>query len=442
MMGEASLDIDKLTFGGAGLGHLDGRACFVPLTAPGDEARVRIVREKRSYVEAELLEILRPSPLRTSPPCPVFGSCGGCNWQHLDYPAQIAAKEAIFFELLWRGGRVARELILPAVEARTPYGYRSRVQLKLRLASGNLHMGFYRNGTHFVIAVPGTCAIADPVINRLIGELRIVLPEFRHADKLSQIDIAVGEDGAAILIFHFIGEQPDELHDFLLQRLSMLLSASGIFIQCGRKSAITRVAGIDSLFYTIPAEFLTGLPEMKLSFSRGGFSQVHYRQNLALLSTVADWAAPVDTDRLLDIYCGNGNFSLPLARYVARVVGIEEYEPSIEDARRNASANRIDNTTFRCQGARAGIHELVATGESFDLILLDPPRSGASDIIAQLPALSPRAIIYVSCDPATLARDIGLLRAHGYAVTKSRPIDMFPQTYHIESVTLLEPYSG
>ncbi|RII27901.1 MAG: RNA methyltransferase [Geobacter sp.] len=441
-MREASLVIEKLTFGGAGLGHLDGRACFVPLTAPGDEVRVKIVREKRSYVEAELLEILRPSPLRTSPPCPVFGSCGGCNWQHLDYPAQISAKEEIFSELLWRGGRVPRELILPALEARTPYGYRSRVQLKLRLAAGTLHMGFYRSGTHFVIAVPGTCAIADPVINSLIGELLPVLTEFQHAGKLPQIDIAVGDDGAAILIFHFIGERPDDLNDFLAQRLNVLPSATGIFVSCGRKSPLTRVAGIESLSYKIPSGFLPALPEMTLSFSRGGFSQVHYRQNLALLATVADWAAPVNSDRLLDIYCGNGNFSLPLARYVARVVGVEEYEPSIEDARRNASVNLIDNATFRCQGARDGVQELVATGESFDLILLDPPRSGAADIIAQLPALSPRAIIYVSCDPATLARDIGLLRTHGYAVTKSRPIDMFPQTYHIESITLLEPFSG
>ncbi|GFE58561.1 23S rRNA (uracil(1939)-C(5))-methyltransferase RlmD [Geobacter sp. AOG1] len=438
-MREALLAIEKLTFGGAGLGRLDGQACFVPFTAPGDEARIRITKAKRSYLEGEVLELLQPSTLRAPPPCPVFGSCGGCNWQHLEYPAQIAAKGDIFADLLWRGGKVERGVILPALAAPNPYGYRSRVQLKLRLAAGTLHMGFYRGGTHYVVAIPGKCAIADPVINRLITELRLLLREFPSADRLPQIDIAVGDDGLAILIFHFIGDHPAELHDFLVQRLSMLPSAAGIFLQSGRKSTLTRVAGIEKLSYRVPSGFLPDLPETVLSFSRGGFSQVNYRQNLALLSTVAAWLAPSGTERLLDIYCGNGNFSLPLARYVSSVVGIEEYEPSIDDARWNALANGIDNALFRCQAAMAGIQALVAAGESFDLVLLDPPRSGAADIIAHLHALSPRAIAYVSCDPATLARDIGLLRAHGYTVTKSRPIDMFPQTYHIESVTLFEP---
>lgn len=438
-MRETSLSIEKLTFGGAGFGRLDGQACFVPFTAPGDEARVRITKAKRSYLEGEVLELLQPSPLRTPPPCPVFGSCGGCNWQHLEYTAQIAAKEEIFAELLWRGGRVERDVILPALGAPTPYGYRSRVQLKLRLVSGTLHMGFYRSGTHFVVAIPGNCAIANPVINRLIGELHLLLPEFPSADRLPQIDIAVGDNDAAILIFHFVGEQLAELRDFLVQHLSMLPSATGIFLQSGRKSTLTRVVGVEKLSYRIPSGFLPDLPETVLSFSRGGFSQVNYRQNLSLLSTVAEWIAPTGAERLLDIYCGNGNFSLPLARYVASVLGIEEYEPSIDDARQNALFNGIDNATFRCLGAMAGIQSLVAAGDSFDLILLDPPRTGAADIIAHLPALSPRAIVYVSCDPATLARDIGLLRAHGYGVTKSRPIDMFPQTYHIESVTLFEP---
>lgn len=438
-MREASLFIEKLTFGGSGLGRLDGQACFVPFTAPGDEVRVRITKAKRSYLEGEVLELLRPSPLRTPPPCPVFGSCGGCNWQHLEYPAQVSSKEEIFAELLWRGGRVEREVVMPALGAPNPYGYRSRVQLKLRLAAGMLHMGFYRSGTHFVVAIPGECAIADPVINRVIGELRMLLAEFPSVDRLPQIDITVGDDGAAILIFHFIGERPAELQDFLLQHLHQLPSARGVFLQSGRKSTLTHVAGVEQLSYRIPSGFLPDLPETVLSFSRGGFSQVNYRQNLALLSTVAEWLAPLGTERLLDIYCGNGNFSLPLAHYVDSVVGIEEYAPSIDDARRNAVANGIHNALFQCLDAGQGIQALVAAGNAFDLVLLDPPRSGAADIIAQLPALSPRAIVYVSCDPATLARDMGILRGHGYAVTKSRPIDMFPQTYHIESVTLFEP---
>jgi 23S rRNA (uracil1939-C5)-methyltransferase len=438
-MREVTLTIDKLTFGGSGLGRVDGQVCFVPFTAPGDEVLIKIIRQKRSYLEGELLEILVPSPHRTLPPCPVFGRCGGCNWQHLNYPAQLAAKDDIFAETLWRGGRVGRELILPILGAPAPFGYRSRVQLKLHFADGELHMGFYRTGSHFVVAIPGQCAVADLAINRLIVELRTMLPSFPEASRLPQIDIAVGDDGAALLIFHFIGDDPAILQDFLIRHADSLPSASGLYLQTGRKSSLSRVAGLEKLTYCIPASFLPGLPETSLSFSRGGFSQVNYRQNLALLSTVVQWAALAGIERVLDLYCGNGNFSIPLARLVSQVVGIEEYSPSIDDARKNCTINGVENASFDCQGATAGVQNLVAAHETFDLVLLDPPRSGAAEVMPLLPRLSPRAIIYISCDPATLARDIGILRGHGYVVTKSRPIDMFPQTYHIESITLLEP---
>ena len=438
-MREVTLAIDKLTFGGAGLGRVDGLVCFVPFTAPGDEVRIRIIRQKRSYLEGELLEILVPSPLRTSPPCPVFGRCGGCNWQHLNYPAQLAAKDDIFAETLWRGGRVGREVLLPTLGAPAPFGYRSRVQLKLHLADGELHMGFYRTGSHFVVAIPGQCAIADPTINRLIGELRTLLPSFPEVSRLPQIDIAVGDDGTALLIFHFIGNDPAILHNFLIRHVDSLPSASGLYLQTGRKSSLSWVAGLEKLTYRIPASILPGLPETSLSFSRGGFSQVNYRQNLELLSTVVQWAALEGTERVLDLYCGNGNFSIPLARLVSHVIGIEEYGPSIDDARINCTINGVENVSFDCQGAAAGVQALVAAHETFDLVLLDPPRSGAAEVMPLLARLTPRAIIYISCDPMTLARDLGILRGHGYGVVKSRPIDMFPQTYHIESITLLEP---
>jgi 23S rRNA (uracil1939-C5)-methyltransferase len=176
---------------------------------------------------------------------------------------------------------------------------------------------------------------------------------------------------------------------------------------------------------------------LRLSFGSGGFSQVNYRQNLALIETVCEWAALTGREKVLDIYCGNGNFSLPLAGNVAEVVGVEDYEPSIAIARQNAAANGLKNISFICKDAATFIERAVSAGEKFDVVLLDPPRSGAAEVVRNIPALGPRAILYVSCDPSTLARDIGILKKSGYDVVKCRPIDMFPQTYHIESVTLL-----
>jgi 23S rRNA (uracil1939-C5)-methyltransferase len=434
---EPAVTIEKMAFGGAGLGHLEGKVCFVPFTAPGDTAKVRVRTEKRSYLEGELVEVLAPSPHRVAPPCPVFGICGGCNWQHLSYATQLEAKQEIFADLLWRSARVDRERILPIVPAPEPYGYRSRVQFKLRYVAGRLHMGFYRGGSHFVVDVPHRCAIAHPVINRLFPELRGFMAHFPEPDKLPQIDVTVGDDDAVVLIFHYLGDRHDDVAGYL-EKLGSAPD-TGVYLQSGRKATLKKISGPETLSYRIPEDFSGDAPENILTFAAGGFSQVNYRQNLALIATVLNWAGLTGIERVLDLYCGNGNFSIPLARRAAAVTGIEEYPPSIGDARRNCALNGIENAFFSCSDAVAGVAELAASGERFDLVILDPPRTGAAELIRHIPSLHPGKIVYISCDPATLARDLGMLKKLGYEVITSMPVDMFPQTYHIESVTLLEP---
>jgi 23S rRNA (uracil1939-C5)-methyltransferase len=436
-MSESVVKIEKLAFGGAGFGRIDGKACFVPFTAPGDTAKIRVTTAKRSYLEGELLELLEPAERRVTPECPAFGRCGGCNWQHLPYPDQLAAKEEIFAELLWRSGRVERERIMPIVPAPQPFGYRSRIQLKVRCIAGELMTGFYRAGSHFVVNVPEKCAIVHPVINRLISGLRLVLALFPEADMIPQIDAAIGDDGGAELIVHYLGSRGREAGKFFRQNRHVL-GADGIFLQTGGKAALERIAGEDCppLTYSVPNRTFPDLPDMRLSFGSGGFSQVNYQQNLTLVETVCGWAGLTGRERVLDIYCGNGNFSLPLAGNAAEVVGVEDYEPSITVARLNGVANGLKNVSFICADAVTFIERMVSAGEKFDVVLLDPPRSGAAEVIRNIPALKPRVVLYVSCDPSTLARDIGILKKFDYNVVKCRPVDMFPQTYHIESVTL------
>jgi len=437
-MGEYKVTIDKMAFGGAGIGRVNGKICFVPFTAVGDTVKIRIKTEKKSYCEGEVLEIVEPSPLRVNPPCPVFGKCGGCDWQHLEYAVQLQAKQEIFAEILWRNARVEPDRILPIIGAPEPYGYRSRIQLKMRYVEGKIHIGFFKAGSHYVVDVPKECAISCPAVNLTFLELREILDELPEPGKIPQIDISSGDDGAVLLIFHYIGDDRDRTRAFLNDNRHRLSLAKGIFLQNGRKNSLDTVFGLETISYNISGELFNGLPGMCLGTSRGGFSQVNYRQNTALIDIALQWAHPGESDRVLDLYCGNGNFSLPMARFAAAVTGFEDYDQSIRDAENNRLKNGMSNVRFECIDSVVGIQKLAAAGETFPIVLLDPPRTGAAEAVQVIPSLNPAKILYVSCDPPTLARDITFLKKSHYDVTKSQPVDMFPQTYHLESVTLLE----
>ena len=432
-MTEVVMDIEKLAFGGAGFGRVEGKACFVPFTAPGDRIRVRIVREKRSYVEGELREVLVAGADRAHPPCPVFGTCGGCDWQHVTYERQLREKQHIFADTLWRIARVETDRVLPIAAAPEPYGYRSRLQVKLRYVAGELHIGFFRAGSHFVVNIPDCCAVAHPEINKLIAGLRHCLAAAPEPDRIPQVDLAVGDDGGATMIFHYIGDRRRETCEFLERSRHAWPAGTGIFFQSGRKSSIVSLGGRDRLSYRLSAVER----DLELSFGAGGFSQVNYAQNQLLVKTALEWLKLAGQEKVLDLYCGNGNFTLPLAVSAANVVGLEIFEASIGDAVANARRNGLTNTSLLCVDAADEIKRLTTAGEKFDIVLLDPPRTGAADLVGLLPALEPRHILYVSCDPPTLARDIAMLKKSGYDVVKSLPVDMFPQTYHTESITLL-----
>jgi 23S rRNA (uracil1939-C5)-methyltransferase len=436
-MSEALVDIERMCYGGAGFGRVAGKACFVPLTAPGDQARIRIVKEKRSFLEGELLELTAASALRVAPVCPVFGVCGGCNWQQLPYEEQLRQKGEIFTSTLSRIGRVQSDSILPVAPSLNRYGYRSRIQLKLAASKGVLSLGFFRTGSHEVVDLACGCALADPLLNRISAEFRPLLATLPELAALPQLDLAIGDNGLSVAVLHFTGKNSASLIDRLLAARSELPSVSGLFVRSGAKARIEPVFGIDALSYGIAADFFPGSREMRLSFSRGGFSQVNYQQNLQLLRCVWQWGEFTGAERVLDLYCGNGNISVPIAPYVSEIVGVEGYTPSIDDALRNAAANGVANATFRVSDASAAVRRFVQRKEHFDLVILDPPRGGA-EAAGELTALKAARIIYISCDPATLSRDLALICEKGYQVTRSQPVDMFPQTYHLESVTELK----
>ncbi|MCM0081486.1 23S rRNA (uracil(1939)-C(5))-methyltransferase RlmD [Geomonas sp. Red32] len=435
-MADISVAIEKLCYGGSGLGRVEGKACFVPFTAPGDRARVRVVKEKRSYLEGELVELEVPSALRTAPPCPLFGVCGGCDWQHLPYPEQVTQKGEIFAESLRRIGKLGEVEILPVIASPNAFGYRSRIQIKIAREAGVLQTGFFMTGSHKVVDCPQGCPIAHPLLNRMTSELRPLLAGLAEARFIPQIDLSIGDDEQGLAVVHYRGGDAGALARRLSAARADLPSIGGLLLRKGERGAPEPVFGIEALRYRIPAGLLNGRDELVLRFSRGGFSQVNYLQNLQLIRTVVQWAALSGGERVLDLFCGNGNFSLPLAGFAREVVGVEGYAPSIEDAVANAAANGVANASFRVSDVAAAVRKLASRGERFDLVVLDPPRAGA-EAAGEIARLRPAHIIYVSCDPATLARDLGTLCAGGYRVVRSQPVDMFPQTYHLESVTEL-----
>lgn len=435
-MTEFTLFIEKLAFGGSGVGRINGKVCFVPFSCPGDELQVCITSEKRSYLTARITEVITPSQYRVTPHCSLFGSCGGCCWQHIAYPRQLVEKRQILAETLWRGARVREELITDIVPSPEQYGYRSRVQFKLYGGGEKPRIGFYRQGSHYVEDAPKGCPIARPIINQAIQRLREALSYFSEPRAIPQIDIDSGDQGVAAIV-HYLGKDLAGTTLFLAKHFVSLAPLTGLFLQTGRKSTLRKVCGDESLAYSMPGG-AAGVSPFQLTFRPGGFSQVNSSQNHAILEQIRRLVNFDGSERVLDLYCGNGNFSLPLAMEVAAITGIEEFEGSIAAAIDNCRRNGIKNAVYAESDAVRGIQRLADDAQFYDVVILDPPRSGAVDALNEICRLNPKKIVYVSCDPNTLARDCGLLFAKGYRVLACIPFDMFPQTYHLESLTLLQ----
>ncbi len=421
------IGINNLAFGGNGVGRHDGKAIFVPFTVPGDRIACRIVRDKGRYAEAKLVEILEPGDGRRPAPCPVYGQCGGCQWQHLDYPTQTTWKERIFVDQLARGAGVLSEQVRTLLPAPDEWHYRSRVQFKCHATANGLAIGFYRRGSHFVVDL-SSCPITDHRLNAVLGEFRRWLPESPCPDRIPQIDLAVDDHGQVRAVVHCLDPAPERLADFL-RPLATSVGLS-LFLQIGRKETPIPVCGHDSL------TILVDDPPLRLGYGPGGFAQVNLDQNRRLVQEVLGSLAWRGDERVLDLYCGMGNFSLPIARRADSVVGVEDCAPALAWARRNAYRNDLNNLSFHARSAEGALGDLFPAAPP-DLVVLDPPRSGAFSVVRELASGQPPAILYVSCDPSTLVRDLSILLHRGYYLHWARPIDLFPQTFHTESAAFL-----
>jgi 23S rRNA (uracil1939-C5)-methyltransferase len=416
--------------------RIDGKVCFVPFSCPGDEVSLRIISEKKSYSTANIAEILKPSPLRVAPLCPLFGTCGGCNWQHIGYQAQLEQKRSIFADALRKGARAGAELIEEIIPATMQYGYRSRMQFKVSASDGSLRIGFFRHASHQIEDAANGCPIALPSINQVLKIFRELLRNYPAVGSVSQLSIDSGTD-ELIVIIHQTGSFSAENRNYFAEKSDVFAPCTGLFFLSNTQTGCEKIWGSSEISYRMNRTN-PDREQMTLTYPPGGFAQVHQQQNGAILSVIRRFGAFSATDTLLDLYCGNGNFSLPLADEVASVVGVEGNVASIAAAEHNRLQNRVANARFFCDDVTPSLERLADQGQQFNKVLLDPPRAGAAEAVPGIARLRPDTIIYVSCDPSTLARDCTLLAPFGYRVVSSVPVDMFPQTYHIESVTLLK----
>lgn len=398
----------SLVYGGDALGRLpDGRAVFVPFALPGELVRIRPVEEKRGHIKAELLEVLEPAPSRLTPRCPHYTACGGCHYQHLDYPAQLEAKTTILAEQLRRIGGLPEAQIQPAIASPQPWNYRNHIQFHLT-PDGKL--GFQRAGSERVVPIR-ECHLPENAINQVWPQI-----DLEPLPGVERVSLRAGTDGELLLILESSDPQPVELSIEELPVSAVHLGPGGSLV----------LAGSDAL--------LMEVHQRSFRVAAPSFFQVNTAQADAMLQHMLQVAGAGALDTVLDVYCGVGLFSAFLAPLARRLVGIEVSPSACEDFA--ANLDEFDHVELYEAEAEA---VLCSVNFQPDLILVDPPRSGLepATLDGLLAQKTPR-LIYISCDPATLARDARRITAGGYRLVQITPFDLFPQTYHIESISLWE----
>lgn len=417
MSTELKLKIDSLTYGPYGIGRDNRRVILVPLTVPGDEAGVRIVAEKRNYAIGELSHLLKPSPLRQVPPCPYFERCGGCPWQQIEYEGQLAAKEKIVVDALHRIGRLDGFQILPILRSPQEYGYRRRIRLQ---SDGRKRLGFYRALSHELIEID-SCLIADPQVDRHLSVAREWIKGLRTKLRFVEIIMSDGEQQTVLVgrsEERFFQEDDALCAPFVSGQKEIkgvIISGPGWHRSWGRTKI--HIQSQDDLIMEVDGNI---------------FTQVNREGNNLLVGEILQWGEFDHQDRVLELYSGTGNLSLPAARRAGEIIAVDGNPQSIRNGKENGRLNRIENIRWLCSDVPKAVRRLVTDQEQFSKIILNPPRSGAKGLEHELASLNADKILYVSCNPPTLARDLSALSKKGYRLTRVRPIDLFPHTFHVE----------
>ncbi len=423
------ITIEKIVFGGEGLGRLpDGKVVFVPYVAPGEKVRIEITKEFQDYALANLLEVVEPSEFRREPLCEYYYLCGGCQFQHLTYEYQLQLKKEILLDLFRRNGwkeEIPLEKVCPSVRE---FYYRNK--LRLHVENNPFKMGFVKRRSHEVLSIR-LCHLAEKKLNQVLKALYqdIVWIKISTYSKRIKLELSPQEEKVTLIFWSFL--PPSKEH---LEELSKIPEVKAVFYWLkGRRpeGPFPKHSSYGG------RRVFKALNHLTYYVQPGVFVQTNWDVNLEIMKTIKEWVT--EYYKVLDLYSGMGNFLFPFIEKGDKFLGVDTDLRAIEDALYTLSKlnlnGRID---FRNMSAYEALYETLKADEKFDLVILDPPRGGCKEILKLLPEVAEKYILYISCDPPTLVRDLLILRKLGYKLLKIGLFDMFPQTYHLEVVSLLQ----
>ena len=422
--------IESLSHDGRGVARIDGKTVFIDGALGGERVKFRYSKKHSKYDEGRVVEILTSAPDRVEAKCQHYGVCGGCSLMHMAPEAQLVLKQKTLMEQMNHFGHIEPEQWIEPMTGPL-WGYRRKARLGVKHVpkKERVLVGFREKGTPY-LALLDKCEVLDPRIGTRLGELGIMIATLAAYNRIAQIEVAM-DDKHTALVFRNL--------DPLSESDQKLLIAYGqkndlwIYLQSGGPDTIT------AIWPTSPQLSYTPEPDVNLIFEPSDFTQVNDTINQNMIQRAMALLEVCAEDRVLDLFCGLGNFSLPLAKRVNTVVGVEGDAALVKHAQNNAKLNQLDNATFeQADLTKTALKDYSWAKGGFNKILLDPPRSGAFEVLPQLVDLGAERIVYVSCNPATLARDAGeLVHKHGYTLVSAGIMDMFPHTSHVESIALL-----
>ncbi|OOH86561.1 23S rRNA methyltransferase [Pasteurellaceae bacterium 15-036681] len=415
-----SFTIQSLDYQGLGVAKLNGKTWFVENALPNEQVEAQIVEEKRQYGRAKAVRFSQKSAIRQVPSCAIYGKCGGCQMQHIPIELQRETKQKALFQRLQKlqSEAIAYQPMLVGDKTQ----YRRRAKLSIAIQKNELVVGFRQAGSQDIIPLT-ECEVLEPQLSTLLPKLQKLLANWKQKKSLGHIELVRADNGIALLLRH-IGnlhqQDSEQLRQFAQDEAFMLFVMTD-------KEQIEQWSG-EKPYYQIDG--------LKLYFSIRDFIQVNAKLNQQMVNTALDWLELNEQDNVLDLFCGMGNFTLPLATKVKKVVGIEGVEPMVEQARLNAQINQLGNADFYQADLDQPFIDQPWATQPFNKVLLDPARNGAYFALDHLCQLNAEKIVYVSCNPATLVRDAEKLIEAGYRIQKCAMIDMFPNTAHLESISV------
>ena len=440
------LTFSDLTHEGDGVGKIEGYPVFVPYALPGEKAKVKILKVKKNLAYGKLIEIYEKSEDRVEPPCEVFYKCGGCQIQHITYEKQLEMKRKVVEDVMRKIAHMPDVTIHPTIGMEEPWSYRNKAQMPVAMKDGRVLTGFYQKRSHNIIQMD-TCPVQNKANDHILREMRGIIEdlgiepydEINHRGVIRHIVVRSGYHTGEIMVVIVTNTKDLQKKEQLIENIRALDSNIVGIVHNVNPKRTNVIMGRDSKLLWGKDFIIDKIGELEFEISAHSFFQVNPEQTEKLYEQTLKYAQLTGSETVIDAYCGIGSISLFLAQHAKKVYGVEVVPQAIDNAKDNAKRNGLTNAEFYVGQAEKVMPWWRAQGLRPDVIVVDPPRKGCDEALLQaMIEMEPERIVYVSCNPSTLARDLKILAGGGYEVKEIQPVDMFPQSSHVESVTLVE----